>query len=242
MGQCYKWLGVPCHAFECKEQHLRLCDGLRSVISMCSGSKWKRSYSSMEEEFHDIDEASLWYRRRIGSKMMGFKQKTTLMIATMFESKGVLNYILETSFVDVNQASGLDRLLHFILFLLWTSLYKLATICKDAVLYEQKWYQSVRMDKRDGEAHFAASRSTQREEGSKREITVIMACTVEEDREVVMDLGQMDEQETPGCQQEKKGRLVKTSHILGNFSFTDYSEICWSCCHEYCVQEIEKET
>ncbi|KAM4097709.1 hypothetical protein ACJW30_07G022200 [Castanea mollissima] len=104
--------------------------------------------SSMEEEFHDIDEASLWYRRRIGSKMMGFKQKTTLMIATMFESKGVLNYILETSFVDVNQASGLDRLLHFILFLLWTSLYKLATICKDAVLYEQKWYQSVRMDKR----------------------------------------------------------------------------------------------
>ena len=32
--------------------------------------------SSMEEECHDIDEASLWYRRRIGSKMMGFKEKT----------------------------------------------------------------------------------------------------------------------------------------------------------------------
>ncbi|KAF3973811.1 hypothetical protein CMV_002779 [Castanea mollissima] len=80
--------------------------------------------SSTEEECHDIDEASLWYKRRIGSKMMGFKEKTTLMIATMFESKGVLNYILETSFVDVNQASGLDRLLHFILFLLWTLLYK----------------------------------------------------------------------------------------------------------------------
>uniref|UniRef100_A0A7N2N126 Uncharacterized protein n=1 Tax=Quercus lobata TaxID=97700 RepID=A0A7N2N126_QUELO len=70
--------------------------------------------SSMEEECHDIDEASLLYRRRIGSKMMGFKEKTALMTATMFESKGVLNYILETSFIDVNQASGLDGFLHFI--------------------------------------------------------------------------------------------------------------------------------
>ena len=40
------------------------------------------------------------------------------MTATMFESKGVLNYILETSFIDVNQACGLDGLLHFILLLL----------------------------------------------------------------------------------------------------------------------------
>ena len=40
--------------------------------------------------------------------------------------------------------------------------------------------------------------STQREEDSKREITVIMACTVEEDRELIMDLEQMEEQETPG--------------------------------------------
>ena len=80
--------------------------------------------SSMEEECHDIDEASLCYRRRIGSKMMGFKQKTALMNATMFESKGVLNYILETSFIDVNQASGLDGFQHFILLLLWTLLSK----------------------------------------------------------------------------------------------------------------------
>ena len=64
--------------------------------------------SSMEEECHDSDEANFWYRRRIGSKKMGFKEKTALMIATVFESKGMLNYILETSFIDVNQASGLD--------------------------------------------------------------------------------------------------------------------------------------
>ena len=57
--------------------------------------------------------------------------------------------------------------------------------------------------------------STQREEDSKREIIVIMACTVEEDRELIMDLEQMEEQETPGislhairgdqCTQEKEG-------------------------------------
>jgi len=37
--------------------------------------------SSLEEECHDIDEGSLWYGRRIGSKMMGFEEKTTLMTA-----------------------------------------------------------------------------------------------------------------------------------------------------------------
>ena len=31
--------------------------------------------SSMEEECHDIDEASLWYGRRIGSNMMGLKRR-----------------------------------------------------------------------------------------------------------------------------------------------------------------------
>ena len=43
-------------------------------------------------------------------KYDGFEEKTALMTATMFGSKGVLNYILETSCVDVNQACGLDGL------------------------------------------------------------------------------------------------------------------------------------
>ena len=80
--------------------------------------------SSMEEECHYINEGSLWYGRRIGSKMMGFKEKIALMTATMFGSKGVLNFILETSCVDVNQACGLDGLLHFLLLLLWTLLFQ----------------------------------------------------------------------------------------------------------------------
>ncbi|KAK9989534.1 hypothetical protein SO802_029773 [Lithocarpus litseifolius] len=74
--------------------------------------------SCVEEECCDIDEAKLWYGRRIRSKMMGFEEKISLMTATMVGSKGVLSYILETSCVDVNQACGLDGLLHFILLLL----------------------------------------------------------------------------------------------------------------------------
>ena len=42
--------------------------------------------SSLEEECHYINEGSLWYGRRIGSKMMGFKGKTALVTTTMFGS------------------------------------------------------------------------------------------------------------------------------------------------------------
>lgn len=64
---------------------------------------------AVEEEGYDVDEASLWYGRTIGSKKMGFEERTPLMIAAMFASKGVLNYILETGRVDVNRACGSDR-------------------------------------------------------------------------------------------------------------------------------------
>lgn len=64
---------------------------------------------AVEEEGYDVDEASLWYGRTIGSKKMGFEERTPLMIAAMFASKDVLNYILETGRVDVNRACGSDR-------------------------------------------------------------------------------------------------------------------------------------
>ncbi|KAK9989505.1 hypothetical protein SO802_029744 [Lithocarpus litseifolius] len=103
-------------------------------------------FKSSMEECHYINEGSLWYGRRIGSKMMGFKEKIALMTATMFGSKGVLNYILETSCVDVNQACGLNGLLHF-LFVAVVDFAISATIGNDMVLCVPKWYQSMRMDK-----------------------------------------------------------------------------------------------
>ncbi|CAK7331188.1 unnamed protein product [Dovyalis caffra] len=63
---------------------------------------------AIEEEGHDVDEPGLWYGRRIGSKKMGFEERTPLMIAALFGSKDVLNYILETGHVDVNRGYGSD--------------------------------------------------------------------------------------------------------------------------------------
>ncbi|KAL0004955.1 hypothetical protein SO802_012516 [Lithocarpus litseifolius] len=61
--------------------------------------------------------------------------------------------------------------------------------------------------------------STQRKEDSKREIIVIVACIIEEDGEVIMDLEQTDEQETPEAFAtlkiaEEKFLFVSKSQIL----------------------------
>ncbi|XVF05315.1 hypothetical protein REPUB_Repub05bG0161700 [Reevesia pubescens] len=64
--------------------------------------------SAIEEEGHDINEPSLWYGRRMGSKKMGFEERTPLLIASMFGSKDVMNYIIESGRVDVNRACGSD--------------------------------------------------------------------------------------------------------------------------------------
>ncbi|CAI8597105.1 unnamed protein product [Vicia faba] len=64
---------------------------------------------AVEKHNHDVNEVGLWYGRRIGSKEMRYEERTPLMIASLFGSKGVLSYILETGRVDVNQARGSDR-------------------------------------------------------------------------------------------------------------------------------------
>ncbi|CAK9164197.1 unnamed protein product [Ilex paraguariensis] len=64
--------------------------------------------TAVEEEGRDAEESSFWYGRRIGSKKMAFEKRTPLMIASMFGSKKVLNYVLETGCVDVNKPCGSD--------------------------------------------------------------------------------------------------------------------------------------
>lgn len=64
---------------------------------------------AVEKHNHDVNEEGLWYGRRIGSKEMGYEERTPLMIASLFGSKAILSYILETGHVDVNQACGSDR-------------------------------------------------------------------------------------------------------------------------------------
>ncbi|MED6115377.1 hypothetical protein PIB30_089890 [Stylosanthes scabra] len=63
---------------------------------------------AIEKEGHDVGEVGLWYGRRIGTKELGYEERTPLMIAAMFGSKNVLSYILKTGKADVNKSCGCD--------------------------------------------------------------------------------------------------------------------------------------
>jgi hypothetical protein len=63
----------------------------------------------VEQKGLDIDGANYWYAKRIGSKKMGFEERTPLMIAAMFGSTHVLKYIIETGKVNVNRVCGSDK-------------------------------------------------------------------------------------------------------------------------------------
>jgi len=63
----------------------------------------------VEQKGLDIDGANYWYGKRIGSKKMGFEERTPLMIAAMFGSTHVLKYIIETGKVNVNRVCGSDK-------------------------------------------------------------------------------------------------------------------------------------
>ncbi|XP_059627968.1 zinc finger CCCH domain-containing protein 29-like [Cornus florida] len=63
---------------------------------------------AVEEKGFDVEELCFWYGRRIGSKKMGFEERTPLMIASMYGSTEVLKYIIGTGKVDVNRACGSD--------------------------------------------------------------------------------------------------------------------------------------
>ncbi|CAH8360511.1 unnamed protein product [Eruca vesicaria subsp. sativa] len=61
-----------------------------------------------EEGLENIDRSGLWYGRRLGTKKMGFEERTPLMIAALFGSKEIVDYIITTGLVDVNRSCGSD--------------------------------------------------------------------------------------------------------------------------------------
>nr|BAG15872.1 transcription factor [Bruguiera gymnorhiza] len=65
--------------------------------------------NEVEGKFLDVNEVSYWYGRRIGSKKMGFDQRTPLMIAATFGSTNVLEYVIRTGKIDINRACGSDK-------------------------------------------------------------------------------------------------------------------------------------
>ncbi|ESQ52720.1 hypothetical protein EUTSA_v10016372mg [Eutrema salsugineum] len=63
----------------------------------------------IEEKSLEIDEPGFWYCRRVGSKKMGFEERTPLMVAAMYGSIDVLNYIIATGKSDVNRVFGDEK-------------------------------------------------------------------------------------------------------------------------------------
>ncbi|KAF2599412.1 hypothetical protein F2Q68_00008196 [Brassica cretica] len=63
----------------------------------------------IEENSLDINKPGFWYCRRVGSKKMGFQERTPLMVAAMYGSFGVLTYIISTGRSDVNRVSSDEK-------------------------------------------------------------------------------------------------------------------------------------
>ncbi|KAG2326317.1 hypothetical protein Bca4012_035294 [Brassica carinata] len=59
----------------------------------------------VEENSSEIDKPGFWYCRRVGSKKMGFQERTPLMVASMYGSIDVLSYIISTGNSDVDRVS-----------------------------------------------------------------------------------------------------------------------------------------
>ncbi|KAK0605062.1 hypothetical protein LWI29_022397 [Acer saccharum] len=91
-----------------KQDDHGLCYNFSVLLELTASDDLYGFRTAIEEEGHRIDEPGLWYGRRIGSRKMGFEERTPLMIAALFGSKVVVNYIIETGCVDVNRACGSD--------------------------------------------------------------------------------------------------------------------------------------
>jgi len=79
------------------------------LVELSASDNLKAFRTEVEEKGFHIDEAGFWYGRRIGSKKMGFEERTPLMIAAMFGSTRVLKYIIQSGMADVNRYCGSDR-------------------------------------------------------------------------------------------------------------------------------------
>ncbi|KAK1412754.1 hypothetical protein QVD17_34251 [Tagetes erecta] len=79
------------------------------LLEVAAADDLERFRLLVENEGLDVDESGLWYGRSIGSKKMKFEERTPLLIASMFGSKQVLQFILGLNCVDVNKPYGSDR-------------------------------------------------------------------------------------------------------------------------------------
>ncbi|XP_019167682.1 PREDICTED: zinc finger CCCH domain-containing protein 66-like [Ipomoea nil] len=82
--------------------------GQEILLELSANDDLRGFRAAVEEEGLDVNMSGLWYGRRIGSKKMGYEERTPLMVASIFGSKRVLNYILENGCGEINRACGSD--------------------------------------------------------------------------------------------------------------------------------------
>ncbi|XP_031110772.1 zinc finger CCCH domain-containing protein 66-like [Ipomoea triloba] len=82
--------------------------GQEILLELSANDDLRGFRTAVEEEGLDVNMSGLWYGRRIGSKKMGYEERTPLMVASTFGSKQVLNYILEKGCAEINRACGSD--------------------------------------------------------------------------------------------------------------------------------------
>nr|GMC63861.1 zinc finger CCCH domain-containing protein 29-like [Ipomoea batatas] len=84
------------------------CESCSKLLELSAADDVPGFIGEVEGKGCDVNELSLWYGRRIGSRKMGIEERSPLMIASMYGSVEVLKYIVQTGKVDVNMACGSD--------------------------------------------------------------------------------------------------------------------------------------
>ncbi|XP_019192217.1 PREDICTED: zinc finger CCCH domain-containing protein 29 [Ipomoea nil] len=84
------------------------CESCSKLLEFSAADDVGGFIGEVEGKGCDVNELSLWYGRRIGSRKMGLEERSPLMIASMYGSVEVLKYIVQTGKVDVNMACGSD--------------------------------------------------------------------------------------------------------------------------------------
>ncbi|GMH08177.1 hypothetical protein Nepgr_010017 [Nepenthes gracilis] len=84
-------------------------DAFSSLLELAANNDFEGFKRSTECNPSAVDEVGLWYGRKKGSKQMVYENRTPLMVAAMYGSIDVLNFILSLSVVDVDRSCGQDK-------------------------------------------------------------------------------------------------------------------------------------
>ncbi|KAF5805658.1 putative transcription factor C3H family [Helianthus annuus] len=79
------------------------------LLELAAADDLSAFVSDAEEKGIGVDEFGFWYGRRNSSKLlMGFEERTPLMIASIYGSIRVLKFLIGSKKIDVNKPSGTD--------------------------------------------------------------------------------------------------------------------------------------